>query len=67
MVPDVWSLLSVTITVVVVLPFVRYGTLFSIKLLLFYQKSCPNIKQLLDEVLIIPGIISLTGPWLFRT
>ena len=54
MVPDVSSLLSLTITVVVVLPFVRYGTLFSIKLLLFYQKSCPNIKQLLDEVLIIP-------------
>ena len=42
MVPDVASLLSVTITVVIVLPFVRYGTLFSIEIIAVLLEIVPQ-------------------------
>lgn len=42
MVPDVASLLSVTITVVVVLPFMRYGTLFSITFIAVLLEIMPQ-------------------------
>lgn len=42
MVPDVASLLSVTITVFVVLPFMRYGTLFSIKFIAVLLEIMPQ-------------------------
>lgn len=42
MVPDVASLLSVIITVVVVLSFMRYGTLFSITFIAVLLEIMPQ-------------------------